>query len=124
MLPLLLSVHQLIDQKALRESTGRLEEQNKLLQDRYGSVQQEASQLTRERNAIQAEVDGLKRRLEEAEGRAGLAESKNESDVREEIRRLERALENAIEESTRRVAETSQVLITRGIIDALVHLCL
>lgn len=93
----------------MRESTGRLEEQNKLLQDRYGSVQQEASQLTRERNAIQAEVDGLKRRLEEAEGRAGRAESKNETEVREEIRRLERALEDAIEESTRRVAETSQV---------------
>jgi hypothetical protein len=71
-------------------------------------VQAEASVLARERNMIQAEVSTLKHRLEEAESRAGKAETKQSSDVRDQLERLERALENALEESTRRVSETAQ----------------
>jgi type I site-specific restriction endonuclease len=68
----------------------------------------EASNLIKERNQIKTEVDALKARLQDAETRAGKAESKAESDIRDQIRRLERALEDAINESSRRVSETSQ----------------
>lgn len=98
--------------KALRDASGRLEEQNKQLKDRFGNVQSEASSLAKERNAIQAEVSELKSRLQAAESAAGsrrAAESKSDSDVQKQIKRLELALENAIEESTKRVSETSQV---------------
>ena len=99
--------------KALRDASGRLEEQNKQLIDRFGNVQAEASNLAKERNVIQAEVSELKSRLQVAESRAAGRrddDAKNDNDIREQLHRLERALEDALQESTRRVSETSQVI--------------
>jgi predicted nucleic acid-binding Zn-ribbon protein len=70
-------------------------------------MRDEASKLEETNSRLQAEVASLRERLIKAEkNNRNLAESKHNEDV--QAKDLERALEEAKEENSKRVAETSQ----------------
>ena len=70
-------------------------------------MRDEASKLEETNTRLQAEVISLRERLSRAEkSNRNLAESKHNEDVH--AKDLERALEEAKEENSKRVAETSQ----------------
>lgn len=78
--------------------------------DEAKSRREETERLQMSNQRLQQEVDGLKRRLENAERARPVAETKLADDGANgrQLRQLEMALAEAQEENSKRVSETSQ----------------
>lgn len=102
------------ESKAAKEEADRLGESNKMLQHRFSVVQTDASNLAREKAALQSEVADLKRRLAQAErssqdyeiGMKGGNDSN--ASLLTRIQRLEEELEEERDHNQKRVADTPQ----------------
>jgi hypothetical protein len=95
----------------MRDEAERLESSNKMLQDRFTTIQNDATKLHREKNALQSEVADLKRQLEayqRSEQSARNTAGKSDEDSRAQIMRLQRQLDEAREETTKKVQDTAQ----------------
>ncbi len=94
----------------MKDEAERLEASNRVLQDRFSGVQNDAVKLTRERNSLAAEVADLKKRLENAErGEQSRQYSlKSDEDSNAKLRQIQEQLEEAREEVNRKVQDTAQ----------------
>jgi regulator of replication initiation timing len=80
-----------------------------MLQNRFSTVQNDATKLAREKVALQNEVADLKKRLEHYEHMAE-AKGSNDRNSSAEVQRLRAELQEEREINSRRVAETPQFM--------------
>lgn len=94
----------------MRDEAERLEDSNRTLQQRFVSVQSEASKLLKEKSAMQLEIAELKAQLATAERRSRQTETsgKHEEDLHHRIEILEDNLAAEVENNKKRVADTPQ----------------
>lgn len=84
-------------------------------------MREETNRLEETNTRLQAEVNSLRQRLSQADGRlASVAESKSDDSAadRAAMRNLERSLEDAKEENNKRINETSQFVQMRKLMQS------
>ena len=98
------------ESKAMRDEAERLEDSNRTLQQRFVSVQSDASKLLKEKSAMQLEIAELKAQLATAERRNRQADTsgKHSEDLYHRIEMLEDSLAQETENNKKRVADTPQ----------------
>jgi predicted nuclease with TOPRIM domain len=90
----------------MKDEADRLEANNRSLQDRFNSVQADATKLMRERNAIAAEVSDLKHRLETIERHEESKQFSSKSESRLLV--LQQQLDEARDEINQKFQDTAQ----------------
>mmetsp|Transcript_18240 Transcript_18240/g.18307 ORF Transcript_18240/g.18307 Transcript_18240/m.18307 type:complete len:277 (+) Transcript_18240:118-948(+) len=93
--------------KAMKEEVDRVMSSNHVLQERFSSVQNDATKLAKENAALKNEVTGLTRKVNELSGNRAESKSERESS-NAQIERLEDELERYRQESAKRISESPQ----------------